>query len=103
MMPMQEQALRDLPYSRKPNGWEAIEAVVTPSDINVAIGDEWEDILPVRFGYEVYDGEPHPLTDFKCETPTVFLLRIPCIGSMLVNTEGYTYCRYVARFKETGG
>lgn len=92
-----ENRLRNnLSYTRKADGFDDVAAIVTPTEIKAQLGD---DKLPIFSALDLYaaDTEPHPMVDFTREDlPIVFGLMVGP-QMYLVNTEGYTYCRYVAR------
>ncbi len=105
MTPKQEQAMRDLDYNRKASDWADINAEVRAADVAAILGSNWHDELPA-YDEQIYPDatDPHPLRDFapayERMDPCVFLLRLKDHGVFVVNTEGYSYCRYAARFIE---
>jgi hypothetical protein len=81
-----------VPFTRKPGNFDEA-GIVLVDDLAAALEGER---LPVFSASDLWDADEHPLTDFKRETPQHFLL---CMGSAryVVDTQGYTYCRYMAR------
>lgn len=96
MTPQQETALRMLPFTRKPADWDCVDdEQITRAQIEKII--PYDDLLVIRGDTLWISERQHPLTDFERETPIVFRLLLADGSEWLVNTEGYTYCRYIAR------
>lgn len=90
-----------LTWTRKARSFEEVDAVVTPAQIKALLGDETLQVLNAPELWNV--GNAHPMHDWD-KTPTgepiVFILVLDGERMYLVNTEGYTYCRYIARIME---
>lgn len=84
------------PYTRKAGEWDEVREKVARSTLAGVLGDEALERIPaaVAFGAAV----PHPCEDFApgAGLPVVFELVLADGRSFLVNTEGYSYCRYLA-------
>ncbi len=97
LTPATESVLREaLPFTRKAGEWDAVQAKIARSTLARVLGDEVLERVPaaVAFG----DAVPHPCEDFAAGAglPVVFELVLADGRSFLVNTEGYSYCRYLA-------
>jgi hypothetical protein len=84
--------LRHIPWTRKPGSFDDVD-VVTLDALRAALEGSK---LPIFLSLELWDGEPHPLEDFKRETPQHFFLNTG-VARYVVDTQGYTYCRYMVR------
>lgn len=84
---------RRLRWSRKPGDWDEI-GMVNVTDLTNALAGER---LPVFSASELWAvDEMHPMHDFALEVPQFFLL-YKGSARYVVDTQGYTYCRYITR------
>lgn len=88
-------------FTRKACGFDEVHATVTPDQVYAILGDEK---LPVFKASDLWrEGNAYPIHDWDTpptDNPIVFILKLDDDHTYLVNTEGYTYCRYIARFME---
>lgn len=84
--------LRRIPWTRKPGSFEDVD-VVTVDALRSDLGGIK---LPVFSVSDLWGDEPHPMEDFKRETPQHFFL-YEGPRRYVVDTQGYTYCRYMVR------
>ena len=97
-----ESRLRNaLEYTRKPDGFDDVSSIATPAELKSILDGEH---LPVFRASELWDaGNVHPMHDWDRAppgNPLVFGLIVDDTRIYLVNTEGYTYCRYVTRLMD---
>jgi hypothetical protein len=72
-------------WARKACDWADAPRVTSPSTIEAA------EALP-----HIEIRTPHPMAHFAQEMPRFFVALLPGNRRVLVNTEGYTYARYIA-------
>jgi hypothetical protein len=80
-------------WTRKPNRIEEIRGRVKRSELPEYVYEAWPDEL---WGC---NDIPDLMLSFKQSLPHYFIL-VTEKGEYLVNTEGYDYCRYVAKIEE---
>jgi hypothetical protein len=86
--------ITNIVWTRKPNSFAEVRGRIKSKDIDF-------ESLPLFFPHELW-GENNPNPDlmegFKLsEMPKYFLICRDSNNVYLVNTEGYNYCRYVAK------
>ena len=83
-------------WTRKPNSFEEIRGKVRKDDV--------PEILPIMYPFELWVSWECPSFDLMTpfdtnNVPQYFRLKVDRRW-YLVNTEGYDYCRYVAKVEE---
>lgn len=86
-MGLNEVPFYNIPYGRKEIDWnsETIPEVTSPAAL-MGLRD-----------LAVYSAEARPCDDIPADRPQYFIAERPNGDRFVVNTEGYNYCRYVAR------
>lgn len=91
-MGLHEVPFYNIPYGRKEESWDSRSIPDVTSEAA---------LLALR-GLPVYSAEATPMLDIPADRPQYFIVERPNGDRFVVNTEGYNYCRYVARIpKET--